>query len=54
MAVKILERRTEKMDKEQISQEENPEVNDEIEKILEVSRVDFEDNPLESGEDKEE
>jgi hypothetical protein len=42
------------MDNEQISQGENFEAADEIEKILEVSQVDSETTPLETDEDKEE
>jgi hypothetical protein len=54
MTVKILERRSEKMDEEQFSQEEKLEVNQEIEKILEVGQVDSEPLPDESDEGKEE
>jgi hypothetical protein len=54
MTVRISERRSEQLDKEHISQENNLEATDEIEKVLEVSQVDSETTPFESGEDKEE
>jgi hypothetical protein len=42
------------MDEEEISQEEELESTNKLDKILEVSRVDFETTSDESGEDKEE
>jgi hypothetical protein len=52
--VNILEKEVGPMDEEEISQEEELESTNELDKMLEVSRVDFETAPEESGEDKEE